>query len=55
MNGDKVISELTEEEKLKVLEYAHGISECIYEQDKLFIYATEIRRIFFSAYKRRRS
>jgi len=46
------IPQLTPEEQAKVLEYAYSISECLYEGDKLYIYATELKQIYRIAYIR---
>ena len=45
---------LTPEEQTKVLEYAYSISECLYEGDKLYIYATELKQIYRIAIMRER-
>ena len=49
------IPPLTTEEQSKVLKYAYNISECVYEGDKLTIYATELRQIYRIAYMREHS
>jgi len=48
------IPKLTPEEQEKVLEYAYSISECVYEGDKLYIYATQLKQIYRIAFMRER-
>lgn len=48
------IPKLTDDEQAKVLEYAYSISECLYEGDKLYVYATELKQIYRIALMRER-
>lgn len=45
---------LTIEEAQKILEYAWHISDYIYEQDKVGVYAESIKDVFDNAYRRQK-